>query len=381
MKKSFLLNMLLTLIVAAAGWVLFSMYGVIPQSMSIPLPNSMKTYSSPLYVTGNTVRNELIRIGSERSIAPGTYSSLGFFENGDIFQHCYYDADTDSLYYGLGSKSFQFVNESKEFIRLSQEAYSAMIPMGRYEIALSTSEAPALYHKETFYRWNYWQNNLTKYDKETKNRYFNNERILEVLLDSEMEQITPETLASLCWLTYSGRIRYWDPETNAAVFCTENNEGGLVLTRYALGERVQGRSIKKGDYTLTHADLSAYSTFVVVSDSKFIGYSPEDKTIYMVDMLTGEREIVLWDAPDMYNLNYCYTDTGELVVGAQLSDNKVFWNYLDHEGHIYFSSDYKHIYYMSMNAHGVWLIQADDNSGNCTAYSLGSHEVFRNAEE
>ena len=379
MKKSFFLNTLLALVLAVAGWVLFSMYGAIPQSMCIPLPETMKSYNSPLYVTGRTVRNELIKIGSACSVAPGTYSSLGFFENGDIFLQCYYN--DGSLYYGMGSKSFQFEQESKQFHRLSTQEYSAMIPMGQYKIALNASEMPALYHKETFYRPQYRKNDFVTYDKNAETWVFDNDRILEVLLDSEMEQTTSEALATLCWLTYTGRIRYWDPETNTAVFCTEDNEGVLHLTRYALHQRVQDHNITQQDYQRDRMSLSDYTTFAVISDSEFLAYSPEDKTVYRVDMLTGERETVAESTQDMYNLNYCYTAAGELVVGAQFSDNEVFWDYLDHEGYCYFPSDYKHIYYMSMNADGVWLIQADDNSGNGIAYSIGTHEVFRNAEK
>ncbi len=377
--KKFILNLLLTVVITAAGWVLFSAFGVIPGTMSLPLPDYLQTYSSPLTVTGRTVRNELIRIGSEYSVEPGTFDSLGLFDNGNIFEHCYYDGDTDILYYGLGDRAYQFDQPARDFEILTEEEFAMILPMDGYEFAFSASEAPALYHKDTFYRSNYWRSGFVKYDKSTKETYFHNELILECLLDAQTERITPEKLATLIWLTYTGRIQYWEPETGTAVFCTEDGEGNLRLDRYVLHETVQGQSAK--DAESSHISLSAYSSFAVISGSEYIAYSQQDETVYLVRMDTGERTVLRSEISGVSNLNYCYTASGELVIGGYLSDNQVFWDYTQNEGLCWITGNAKNIYYMSMHTDGVIFIEADNLKPENHGYILGSHEVFRDVEE
>ena len=380
MKKSFLLNLVLTLVIAVVGWGVFSALGVIPAAISFPLPEQLQSYASPLMITGRTFRNELIRIGSEYSVEPGTFDRLGLFDNGNLKNGCYYHTENSSLYYGLGSRAYQFNQAEKDFEILTKEEYAMILPMDGYEFALSSSEAPALFHKETFYRSDYWRSGFVKYDKASKQTYYDNELIIDRLIDSQTEHITPEKLSTLVWLAYTGRIQYWEPETKTVVFATENADGKLELERYVLTEMVGDRQINSEDYSYTVIDLNAYDSFAVISGSEYIAYSPQDETVYQVNMETGERTALRSGLPDVFNLNYCYTDAGELVIGGYLSDNQVFWDYTQQEGFCYVTANAEHIYHMGMHQDGVTIIEADNLKPENHGYIFGSHEVFRDVE-
>ena len=314
----------------AAGWLLYSMTGTIPMSMSIPLPDFLHIQSTSLKESGYTEENALKEELGKQTVQAGAFDDLQLFVSGNAQTDSWFDAknnkyrvictenksDDAKVYADDGGLLGSDASEKCYTCEMDADSPSNVSYPTENAGWLSLKIGELEYLVGSEYAWPSvsGQSGAVAAIQDWKSVFGTYENIdvekLGALLERQTsEKITPRELAALLQLYYRGYLLGWYPEEHTMIVkMYDGNEIKVVQTN---------------DGTYQSYENLPYSNILAISHIEIIGYDENTGEIMLYRFTDGMTATLLSEVQELKQLNYKLDDDA-FVLGGLLDSHTAF---------------------------------------------------------